>query len=247
MRALRRRMQIVFQDPFSSLNPRMTVGEAITEGMRVHGLAMGAAATERAIALLEEVGLAADHAARLPDELSGGQRQRVAIARAMAVEPELLVLDEAVSALDVTTQERVLQLIERIRDARGLTCLFIAHNLAVVERIATTVAVMYGGRIVEMGPTRQVFAAPRHPYTRALLSAVPIPDPAVRRRRRGLLPDNAPAGQEGCSFYARCPHPGRDSTCAQSAPPLTAAGEDHVAACFKADAQSRRENDPTVD
>jgi oligopeptide/dipeptide ABC transporter ATP-binding protein len=225
----------------------MTVGEAIIEGMRVHALAEGAAAGERAAALLEEVGLAADMLGRLPDELSGGQRQRVAIARALAVEPELLVLDEAVSALDVTTQERVLQLIERIRDARGLTCLFIAHNLAVVERIAARVAVMYMGRIVEMGPTRQVFSAPRHPYTRTLLSAVPIPDPSVRRRRRGLLPENAPAGDQACAFHDRCPHPERDSVCSGSRPPLASAGDDHVAACFKSATPPRRVNDATVD
>ena len=173
MRRVRRRMQIVFQDPYSSLNPRMHIGDTIAEGMLVHGLATRADAAGRVARLLEDVGLSAADASRFPHELSGGQRQRVAIARALAVEPDFLVLDEAVSALDVTTQERILQLFESIRASRGLTCLFIAHNLAVVQRIATTVAVMNAGQIVEMAPAAQLFATPQHPYTKSLLAAVP--------------------------------------------------------------------------
>jgi peptide/nickel transport system ATP-binding protein len=180
-------MQIVFQDPYSSLNPRIRIGEAVAEGMIVHSIANRGEARSRAVRLLEEVGLTASDASRFPHELSGGQRQRVAIARALAVEPDFLVLDEAVSALDVTTQDRILQLFERIRDSRGLTCLFIAHNLAVVQRIATVVAVMNAGQIVEMAPAGQLFAAPQHPYTRALLEAVP-----GRRYLTGM-----PAGSSG--------------------------------------------------
>jgi len=173
LRRARRRFQMVFQDPYTSLNPRMTIGDAIAEGPIVHGLAGGAEAGRRAAALLEEVGLDPALVDRYPHELSGGQRQRVAIARALAVEPEFIVLDEAVSALDVTTQAQILELFLRLRAARGLTALFIAHNLAVVQRIATTVAVMYLGRIVEMAPARTLFAAPVHEHTCALLAAVP--------------------------------------------------------------------------
>lgn len=173
LRRMRRRMQIVFQDPYSSLNPRMRLGDTIAEGMLVHGMAPPREARERAAQLLDEVGLSASDSSRLPHELSGGQRQRVAIARALAVDPDFIVLDEAVSALDVTTQNRILQLVERIRASRGLTCLFIAHNLAVVQRVATTVAVMNAGQIVEMAPSEAIFASPQHPYTRALLAAVP--------------------------------------------------------------------------
>lgn len=173
LRSVRRRMQMVFQDPFASLNPRMRIGATVAEGMIVHGIASGEDAMRRAARLLEEVGLDGSYTSRFPHEMSGGQRQRVAIARALAVEPEMLVLDEAVSALDVTTQERILQLFETIRASRGLTCLFISHNLAVVQRVATTVAVMQGGQIVEMAPVRQIFAAPQHDYTQSLLAAVP--------------------------------------------------------------------------
>lgn len=173
LRRTRRRMQIVFQDPYSSLNPRMRIGDLIAEGLLVHGMASSGEAQSRAARLLGEVGLQASDVSRYPHELSGGQRQRVAIARALAVEPDFLVLDEAVSALDVTTQDRILQLFERIRDSRNLTCLFIAHNLAVVQRIATVVAVMNAGQIVEMGPVAEIFGSPQHPYTKALLAAVP--------------------------------------------------------------------------
>ena len=183
LRRQRKHMQIVFQDPFTSLNPRHTVGTIVAEGLIVHNIATGAAAKARVATLLEEVGLSASDENRYPHELSGGQRQRVAIARALAVDPEFLVLDEAVSALDVTTQAQVLALILRLREARALTCLFIAHNLAVVQRVADRVAVMYQGKIVEVATSADLFAAPQHPYTRALLDAVPVSDPRDRKHR----------------------------------------------------------------
>ncbi|MBM4193037.1 MAG: ABC transporter ATP-binding protein [Gemmatimonadetes bacterium] len=191
MRRLRKRMQVVFQDPYSSLNPRHRVGTIVAEGLVVHRLASGAAAQARVASLLKEVGLDPADTAKYPHELSGGQRQRVAIARALAVDPEFIVLDEAVSALDVTTQAQVLALLEHLRDARRLTCLFIAHNLAVVQRIATQVAVMQRGRIVEAGPIAQVFDSPRHEYTRTLLDAVPVSDPRDPRALRGQQAERA--------------------------------------------------------
>jgi ABC-type glutathione transport system ATPase component len=181
LRRQRKRMQIVFQDPYTSLNPRHTVRAIVAEGLVVHGLAAEPQLTPKVVKLLEEVGLSAADLDRYPHELSGGQRQRVAIARALAVDPQFLVLDEAVSALDVTTQAQVLALIARLRDARRLTCLFIAHNLAIVQRVATDVAVMQAGRIVEHATAAQLFSAPAHPYTRALLDAVPSDDPRHRR------------------------------------------------------------------
>jgi ABC-type oligopeptide transport system ATPase subunit len=183
LRKLRRRMQVVFQDPHTSLDPRMRVGRTVREGIEAHELAEGAEADARVARALEEVGLRASDAAKLPHEFSGGQRQRIAIARALAVEPEFVVLDEAVSALDVTVQAQVLALLMQLQRDRGLTYLFIAHNLAVVERIATRVAVMYLGRIVEIADAATLYASPQHGYTRALLSAVPVPDPRVKKKR----------------------------------------------------------------
>jgi oligopeptide/dipeptide ABC transporter ATP-binding protein len=235
LRRHRRRMQIVFQDPYTSLNPRHTVEAIVGEGLIVHGLARGGAVRERVVRLLDEVGLDADNLPRYPHELSGGQRQRVAIARALAVDPEFLVLDEAVSALDVTTQAQVLALILRLRDARALTCLFIAHNLAVVQRVATGVAVMYRGRIVEQAPVDAIFASPRHPYTRALLDAVPVPDPRERRERTPLPGDpGTPSDERGCPFQPRCPHPARDAACGAGVPPLLECAPGHAVACIKA-------------
>jgi ABC-type oligopeptide transport system ATPase subunit len=183
LRQLRRKMQIVFQDPNTSLDPRMRVGRTVREGIEAHHIAEGAEADARVARALEEVGLRASDAAKLPHEFSGGQRQRIAIARALAVEPEFVVLDEAVSALDVTVQAQVLALLMQLQRDRGLTYLFIAHNLAVVERIATRVVVMYLGRIVEIAEAATLYASPQHGYTKALLSAVPVPDPRVRKKR----------------------------------------------------------------
>ena len=183
LRQLRRRMQIVFQDPNTSLDPRMRVGRTVREGIEAHHIAEGADADARVGRALEEVGLRAKDATKLPHEFSGGQRQRIAIARALAVEPEFVVLDEAVSALDVTVQAQVLALLMQLQRDRGLTYLFIAHNLAVVEQIATRVAVMYLGRIVEIAEAATLHASPQHGYTKALLSAVPVPDPRVRKKR----------------------------------------------------------------
>ena len=183
LRKLRRRMQVVFQDPHTSLDPRMRVGRTVREGIEAHELAEGAEADARVARALEEVGLRVSDAAKLPHEFSGGQRQRIAIARALAVEPEFVVLDEAVSALDVTVQAQVLALLMQLQRDRGLTYLFIAHNLAVVERIATRVAVMYLGRIVEIAAAAALYSSPQHGYTKALLSAVPVPDPRVKKKR----------------------------------------------------------------
>jgi ABC-type glutathione transport system ATPase component len=183
LRKLRRRMQIVFQDPHTSLDPRMRVGRTVREGIEAHELAEGAAADARVARALEEVGLRSSDATKLPHEFSGGQRQRIAIARALAVEPEFVVLDEAVSALDVTVQAQVLALLMQLQRDRGLTYLFIAHNLAVVEQIATRVAVMYVGQVVELADAAVLYSSPQHGYTKALLSAVPVPDPRIRKKR----------------------------------------------------------------
>ncbi len=236
MRALRRRMQIVFQDPWSSLNPRMTVGAAIREGMEIHKLARGAEADRRVASLLEEVGLPASAASQYPHAFSGGQRQRIGIARALAVEPELIVCDEPVSALDVSVQAQVLNLLADLQQRRGLSYLFISHDLAVVRHIAPRVAVMYLGRIVEEGPADAIFGEPKHPYTRALLSAVPVPDPAAKRSRIILEgePPSPVRPPSGCPFHPRCPHPSKDARCAETRPELRQVGE-QVAACHFAE------------
>jgi len=238
LRALRQRMQIIFQDPWSSLNPRMRVGAAIREGLEIHRLATGAEADRRVGDLLEEVGLPRDAAAHYPHAFSGGQRQRIGIARALAVEPELIVCDEPVSALDVSVQAQVLNLLADLQARRGLSYLFISHDLAVVRHIAPRVAVMYLGRIVEEGPAETLFTAPRHPYTQALLSAVPVPDPAAGRKR--ILLDGEPPSPvrppAGCPFHPRCQHPLKDDACRTARPALTDFGAGHRAACHKAGA-----------
>jgi peptide/nickel transport system ATP-binding protein len=216
LKALRRRMQIVFQDPYSSLDPRQSIGSALVEPMRVHGLAEGAEARRKAGALLEEVGLPAAALDRFPHEFSGGQRQRIGIARALTVEPELIVADEPVSALDVSVQAQVLLLLQELRRRRGLSFLFVSHDLSVVRWFCDRVAVMYLGRIVEEGPTARVLAAPLHPYAQMLRDASPIPDPS----RRGVLPriigeiPSAANPPPGCPFHPRCaqalPHCARD-------------------------------------
>lgn len=236
LRALRRRMQIIFQDPYGSLNPRMTVGAAIAEGIEIHRLAAGAEVARRVAALLEEVGLDPGYAGRYPHEFSGGQRQRIGIARALAVEPSFIVCDEPVSALDVSVQAQVLNLLADLQRERGLAYLFIAHDLAVVRQIARRIAVMYLGRIVEEGPTEPLLGAPRHPYTVALLSAVPEPDPAQRRSRivlGGDLP-NPSDPPPGCPFHTRCFHPARNDRCRTEVPLLRPVGPTR-AACHYAE------------
>ncbi len=236
LRALRRRMQIVFQDPHASLNPRLTCGHAVREGIAIHRLAQGAEAEARVARLFDEVGLPADAVHRYPHELSGGQRQRVGIARALAVDPDLLVCDEPVSALDVSVQAQVLNLLVELQQRRGLAMLFISHDLAVVRHVAPRVAVMYLGRIVEEGPVATLYAEPRHPYTRALLSAAPVPDPAPGRRRIVLTgePPSPVRPPDGCAFHPRCQHPAKDAACRTLRPDLRPLGAAAVA-CHKAD------------
>ena len=235
LRALRRRMQIVFQDPFSSLNPRMTVGAIVREGLTIHGLASGAAADARVRQLLEEVGLRSEYASRYPHEFSGGQRQRIGIARALSVEPRFIVCDEPVSALDVSVQAQVINLLQDLQRDRGLAYLFIAHDLSVVEHIADRVAVMYLGRIVELTTAAELYRRPLMPYTQALLSAVPIPDPATRKQRIVLAGDvPSPANPpSGCPFHPRCHHPRKDEACTRLVPPLEEKEPGHWAACIK--------------
>jgi oligopeptide/dipeptide ABC transporter ATP-binding protein len=235
LRALRRQMQIVFQDPFSSLNPRMSIGAIVREGLTIHHLAEGAAADARVRQLLEEVGLRPEYASRYPHEFSGGQRQRVGIARALSVEPSFIVCDEPVSALDVSVQAQVVNLLQDLQRDRGLAYLFIAHDLSIVEHIADRVAVMYLGHIVELAPVDALYTHPIMPYTQALLSAVPAPDPGVKRERILLTGDvPSPANPpSGCVFHPRCQHPAKDAACAAIVPPLEEKAPGHWAACIK--------------
>ncbi|MEQ1858158.1 MAG: dipeptide ABC transporter ATP-binding protein [Longimicrobiales bacterium] len=234
LRALRRRVQIVFQDPVGSLNPRLSVGAMLEEALTVHGLGLPNR-RDRAVQLLERVGLSADHIDRYPHEFSGGQRQRLGIARALSVEPDFLVLDEPVSALDVSVQAQVINLLQDLQVELGLTYLFIAHDLAVVEHVSDRVAVMYLGRIVELADARALYREPRHPYTRALLSAVPRPDPVGRATRsRIVLDGDVPSPIDppsGCPFHPRCPHPAKDEACRGVVPALVGEQGGRLVAC----------------
>ncbi|MCX7716856.1 MAG: ATP-binding cassette domain-containing protein [Candidatus Sumerlaeaceae bacterium] len=227
----RRRMQMIFQDPYSSLNPRMTVGSIIGEALTIHRLAHGARKTERVKELLAEVGLNPNALKRFPHEFSGGQRQRIGVARALAVEPHVIIADEPVSALDVSIQSQIINLLQRLQEEHGLSYVFIAHDLSVVGHISHRVAVMYLGRIVEIGPKLQLFETPRHPYTQALLAAVPKPDPA-KRGPRALLQGDVPSPlnpPSGCAFHPRCPR--RFAPCDKIVPRLLPQSDGVQVAC----------------
>ncbi len=230
---LRRCMQMIFQDPYASLNPRMTVGDIIGEPLDIHGLASGKERAERIAGLLDMVGLSPEHAHRFPHEFSGGQRQRIGFARALAVNPSFIICDEPISALDVSIQAQVVNLLERLQEELGLTYLFIAHDLAMVKHISNRVAVMYLGKIVEMAESSELYMHPQHPYTQALLSALPIPDPSPEAQRKRIRlagdvpnPINPPSG---CRFRTRC----RSCLpiCAEQEPLFTDVGAGHMAAC----------------
>ena len=228
---IRRKIQLIFQDPFASLNPRMTVAQMVAEPLMLHKIVPAREREARVVELLEAVGLGAQHMHRYPHEFSGGQRQRIVIARALAAEPAIIVCDEPVSALDVSIRSQILNLLAELQERLGLSYLFISHDLSVVKHIADRVAVMYLGRIVEIGTAEDVFAAPRHPYTRALISAIPLPEPGARKEQKpieGDLPSplNPPSG---CHFHTRCPYV--EEICRTQRPQLIAGKSGHPSAC----------------
>ncbi len=231
MRSFRKRMQIIFQDPYASLNPREKVRTVIGHALALHRIGTPESRGERAVQLMEQVGLSADQLDRFPHEFSGGQRQRIGIARALAVNPDFLVADEPVSALDVSVQAQVINLLSDLKDELDLTMLFIAHDLAVVEHICDRVAVMYLGRIMEIASSDTLYDNPNHPYTEALLSAVPVPEPGHRRDRTVLHGDvpSAINPPSGCVFRSRCPR--AEAVCAREVPELKPVGPDHFSAC----------------
>jgi oligopeptide transport system ATP-binding protein len=231
MQGLRRDMQIIFQDPYASLNPRMTVGNIVSESFRIHNVASRPEIQERTASLLEKVGLHPEHLRRYPHEFSGGQRQRIGIARALALNPKLIIADEPVSALDVSIQAQVINLLQDLRSEFDLSYIFIAHDLSVVEYMSDRVAVMYLGKLVEMAPGDILYRNPQHPYTQALLSAVPIPDPRLEKKRQILegdvpSPINPPSG---CHFHTRCAY--RQDECSKFEPDFFDIGEGHYVAC----------------
>ncbi len=245
LRPFRRRMQIIFQDPYASLDPRQTVGDSIGEGLRIHGMGSGAERRKRVAAIMDKVGLQRYHGRRYPHVFSGGQRQRIGIARALVLEPDLIVCDEPVSALDVSIQAQVLNLLRELQQELGLTYLFIAHNMGVVEHISDRVAVMYLGKVAELADRRTIYSDARHPYTQALMSAIPVPDPE-HRRQRILLSGDVPSPVNpptGCRFHPRCwlrERLGNPENCAIDDPALRDLGSDHRVACHYAE-RSREE------
>ncbi|MDR1549127.1 MAG: ATP-binding cassette domain-containing protein [Hungatella sp.] len=231
-----RKMQMIFQDPYASLNPRMKVIDIVAEGIDAHGILSGEERRKKVLELLETVGLSEEHADRFPHEFSGGQRQRVGIARALAVNPEFVICDEPISALDVSIQAQVINLLKELQEKRGLTYLFIAHDLSMVKHISDRIGVMYLGAMVELGDSESLFETPLHPYTQALLSAIPIPDPDVEKSRsrimlEGSLP-NPVNLKEGCRFASRCPH--AEQLCREKTPEMKEVLPGHFAACHKA-------------
>ncbi len=239
LRPLRRRMQLIFQDPFASLNPRMKVGDIIAEPFAIHGLAKGEERRRRVLGLLDKMGLPKEAMERFPHEFSGGQRQRIGIARSLAVGPELVIADEPISALDVSIQAQIINLLVDLQRDLQLTYVFIAHDLKIVEYISDRVAVMYLGKIVELATAQDLYKRPRHPYTQALLSAVPVPDP-TRKRERIVLQGDVPSPinpPTGCAFHPRCPH--AFDRCRVEAPPLYDLKGGHVSACFLNEAEAK--------